>query len=168
MSEQVSDQSAGLNGGFEIAENGLPVNWLIYTPKTVPDSRFEVALDRDVFKEGRQSLRFQVDKCSAAGGWKSPGFTNEFSEIGKFLGEADYRISFWIRNSGAAFAIAAGGVSAKTGSMRTLMRDNAPTLQWRRFGYRVHVPENQWLRMELNILSPGTLWIDNVEITRAD
>jgi hypothetical protein len=168
FSEHVSDKSAGLNGGFEISQDGLPVNWLIYTPATVKDSSFDVVFDREVFKEGRQSLRFDVDRCSSVGGHRSPGLTNEFYEIGKYRGEGRYRLSFWIKNSGTEFAVAAGGVSAKKGSMRTLVRDSAQIREWRRFEYTIEVPEKQWLRMELNILRPGTFWIDGIEITKVD
>ena len=76
MSEQIQDKSAGLNGGFEVSKNGLPVNWLMYTSKTVPNADFEIILDKKDFKEGSQSLRFDVKKCEDIGGWKSPGFTN--------------------------------------------------------------------------------------------
>ncbi len=166
LSESVSDESAGLNGGFEIAKNGLPVNWIMYTPRTVKDASFEVVLDTEIFKEGRQSLKFEVERCSSVGGWRSPGFTNEFSSIGKYRGEGRYRVSFWIRNSGAEFAVAAGGVSAKIGDMRVLVRDDAQMDEWRRFEYTVDVPEDQWLRIQLNILGPGAFWIDDIEITK--
>jgi len=73
MSEKITDKSAGMNGGFEVSKNGIPVNWVMYTPKTVADAKFEIVLDKDVFKEGKQSLRFDVDKCSSIGGWNSPG-----------------------------------------------------------------------------------------------
>jgi len=37
----------------------------MYTPNTVPDSIFRIILDREVFREGRQSLRFDVKKSSS-------------------------------------------------------------------------------------------------------
>ena len=83
MSEKETDASAGLNGGFEVSKNGLPVNWLMYTSTTVPNADFKIELDKIIFKEGKQSLRFDVKKCSSDGGWHSPGFTNEFSDIGE-------------------------------------------------------------------------------------
>ncbi len=104
MSEKETDESAGLNGGFEVAKNGLPVNWLMYTPNTVPDGEFEIIIDKKVFKEGKQSLRFDVINCSSTGGLHSPGFTNEFSEIGKFEGEGTYKLGFWIKNEGTGEA----------------------------------------------------------------
>ena len=58
MSEVETDISAGLNGGFETVQNDLPVNWLMYTPKTVPDSNFNIVIDDENFIEGKQSLKF--------------------------------------------------------------------------------------------------------------
>ncbi|MEA1973046.1 MAG: hypothetical protein U9N34_07130 [Candidatus Cloacimonadota bacterium] len=52
MSEKETDISAGLNGGFEISKNVLPVNWLMYTNKTVSEADFTIELDEDVFIEG--------------------------------------------------------------------------------------------------------------------
>lgn len=167
-SESVTDASAGLNGGFEIDRNGLPVNWLMYTPRTVDEAEFSIRLDREIVKEGQQSLRFEVARCSAAGGRYSPGFTNEFVQVGKYPGPAKYTLSFWIRNNGAEYVVMAGGVSAMRGNMRVLVRDDAQTAEWQRLSYTIDVADDQWLRMELNILRPGTFWIDDVEIERLD
>ena len=43
-------------------------------PRTVDDAEFSIRLDREIVKEGQQSLRFEVARCSAAGGQNSPGF----------------------------------------------------------------------------------------------
>ncbi len=166
LSEHVSDESAGLNGGFEVSANGLPVNWRMYTPETVPDADFKIILDREVFREGKQSLKFEVERCSPAGGWRSPGFTNEFSDTGRYFGEGQYRLSFWIRNMGAEFSVSAGGVSAKGGDMITLIRDDTSIDDWKLLEYTIAVPTDQWLRLQLNILKPGTFWIDDLRIER--
>ncbi len=121
LSKEVVDKSAGLNGGFEISKDGLPVNWAFYTPSSAD---FDVILDEEISKEGKQSLRFDVRRCSAKGGSRSPGLANEFSQIGKYPGEGRYKVSFWIRNAGTEFAIKAGGVSATAGDMRTLIRED--------------------------------------------
>ena len=68
MSEQIRDNSAGINGGFEVSKDGLPVNWLMYTSSTVPKADFEIILDKKDFKEGEQSLRFDVKECEDIGG----------------------------------------------------------------------------------------------------
>lgn len=166
MSEYSADQAAGLNGGFEISKKGLPVNWLMYTPKTVPNAEFEIILDREIYKEGVQSLKFDVKKCESIGGWHSPGFTNEFSEVGKFKGPGRYVVSFWVRNSNSKFNISAGGVEAKGGEMKTLIEEDKSIPGWQYFQYEVAVPEARWLRMELTILQPGVFWIDDIRIEK--
>jgi len=166
MSEYETDSSAGLNGGFEVARNGLPVNWVMYTPNTVKDADFKIVLDKEVFKEGKQSLRFVVDRCSQSGGWKSPGFTNEFSEIGRYKGEGLYKLSFWIKNDTAKFIVSVGWVGAMDGGMSVLIKDSEQISDWKLLEYLIDIPKDKWLRMQLNILGPGTLWIDDIRIER--
>jgi len=166
MSEIEIDKSAGINGGFEIIKNGLPVNWNIYTPKTVKEADFAIVIDSVDYKEQKHSLRFNVNKCSSIGGKFSPGFTSEFLEPGKFEGKARYKLSFWVKNVGSTFKISAGGVTFKNGNMKTLIEENKTIPQWKLLEYMIEVPENNWLRMELNILKPGIFWIDGVKIEK--
>ena len=163
FSEEVKDPSAGINGGFEVSKQSLPVNWLMYTPNTVPNSKFEIILDNEDFKEGKQSLRFEVEECASTGGWGSPGFTNQFDvEAGK-----TYTLSFWIKNKGAEIHISAGGVSPKTGGMKTLLRSNEQISYWKQYSYDVPIAnEFRELRFEVNVLSPGTFWIDDIKIEK--
>jgi hypothetical protein len=166
MSEKETDPLAGLNGGFEISKNGLPVNWLMYTPKTVPNADFKIELDANVFKEGNQSLKFDVKKCDSIGGWGSPGFTNEFFDIGRFEGEGIYKLSFWIKNTGTKYQVSAGGVSAFEGDMQTLIESDEKIDDWKFFEYEIGVPKDRHLRLQLNILRPGTFWIDAVQVEK--
>jgi hypothetical protein len=140
----------------------------MYTPRTVDDAEFSIRLDREIVKEGQQSLRFEVARCSAAGGRNSPGFTSEFLHLGKYPGPGKYALSFWIQNDGAEYVVMAGGVSAKRGDMRVLVRDDAQTAEWQRLKFTIDVADDQWLRIELNILRPGTFWIDALDIERLD
>ena len=166
MSEKVVDKKAGLNGSFEVSKDGLPVNWLMYTPNTIPDADFKILLDKEIFKEGKQSLKFDVKRCSSLGGLRSPGFTNEFFEVGKYRGEGRYKLNLWVKNAGTEFVITAGGVSAMKGNMMTLIKENEQIDDWKLLEYEIDVPKDRWLRMELNILQPGTFWIDDIRIER--
>ncbi|WP_157503201.1 hypothetical protein [Mangrovimonas xylaniphaga] len=166
LSEKVTDPSAGLNGSFEVSQNGIPVNWLLYTPNTVPNADFKIVLDTIIYKEGKQSLKFDITSCRADGGWNSPGFTNEFFDIGKYEGPAKYQISFWIRNHGTRFKFSAGGVSAKTGNMITFIDTDSKIENWQQFSYEVDVPKEQWLRVQLNLLQPGSFWIDDFSVKK--
>ena len=166
MSEKVVDETAGLNGSFEVSKNGLPLNWLMYSPSTIPDADFQIILDKEIFKEGKQSLKFDVKRCSSISGRRSPGFTNEFSEAGKYRGEGRYKLSFWVKNAGTEFIITASGVSAFEGNTKTLIKGNEQIDDWKLLEYEVDVPKDWWLRMQLNILQPGTFWIDDIRIER--
>jgi len=168
LSETMVDSNAGLNGGFESSQDGLPVNWSFYTPNTVPESDFRIVLDRESFKGGSQSLKFEVENCSSSGGWQSPGFTSEFFEIGKFMGSAHFRVGFWAMNSGTEFEFAAGGVSANAGAMETMIRENRRIDDCKYYEFAVAVAANQWLRLQMNILAPGIFWIDEIHIERMD
>jgi len=87
-------------------------------------------------------------------------------EMGKYKGEGKYKLSFWIKNDGTEFKISAGGVSGMKGKMNTLIQENDQIADWKYFEYQIDIPKDRWLRMELNILQPGTLWIDDIKIEK--
>jgi len=154
------DSSAGLNGGFEISKNGLPVNWLMYAPETVPEADFKIVLDTDNFIEGKQSLMFNVKECTAEGAWRSPGFTNELFD----KTEGRYKLSFWVMNNGSRFSINSGGVSSKGGSMKNILTSKEQFDKWNYFEFFIDVPADEWFRVELNIFNPGVFWIDDLRV----
>ena len=163
MSEHIKDESAGMNGGFEVAKNGIPVNWLMYSPKTVPNGEFEIVLDKEQFVEGKQSLKFVVKECSSKGGWGSPGFTNQFDVVQG----ANYRLSFWIMNDAAEFRVMAGGVAPKTVDMKTLIQTSEQISDWKKYEYIVPVSQEfDQIRLEVNILTAGTFWIDDIRLKK--
>ena len=163
MSESIQDKAAGMNGSFEVTESGLPVNWLIYTPKTVPTGDYDLIIDTSAYKDGKQSLKFLVRACSDKGGWHSPGLCQEYTAIpGK-----TYKVSFWIKNAGCEFAIGIGGVSGFEGAYETVIKSKESIEGWRNYEYQYEMPVNKEfkrIRFYLNILSPGSLWIDDVNI----
>ena len=105
MSETIYNETAGMNGSFEITESGIPVNWLVYSPTTIPTGDYDLIFDMAEYKDGNQSLKFLVRECSNTGGWHSPGITQEYNAI---PGEI-YKVSFWIKNDGCEFSIQVGG-----------------------------------------------------------
>ena len=162
MHASVTDSSAGLNGGFEIVKDSLPVNWLVYTPATVPSGDYDIVIDTTEFHGGKQSLKFVVRSCSAEGGWRSPGFSRELDvEPGR-----SYTVGFWVKNDGAEFVAKVGGVSATSGEYATIVRSSDHVGEWTYHEriYRVRAGFGK-LRIEVNVLRPGTFWIDDVTIT---
>jgi hypothetical protein len=166
MSETIWDETAGINGSFEVTESGLPVNWLIYTPNTIPTGDYDLVIDTTEYKDGRQSLKFLVRECSPTGGWHSPGFCNEYEAI---PGET-YRVSFWVKNDGSEFLIQIGGVSVGggcPGKDETIVKSKEKIDTWKHFEYNYKMqPEKKCdrLRFEMNILHPGSFWIDDIKI----
>jgi hypothetical protein len=163
MSETVQDKNAGMNGGFEYVEKGLPVNWLLYTQKTMGKGDFEISLDSRDFKEGLQSLKFTVRECSDQGDRFSPGLAQEFPAN---PGET-YRISFWAKNQGSEFKVNIRGVNARNRDEGLIIQQTETIDTWRLFEYNYRIPENMSkLRFELNVLQPGVFWIDDIRITK--
>jgi hypothetical protein len=167
MSESIQDKATGMNGSFEVTESGRPVNWLIYTPKTVPTGDYDLIIDTSAYKDGKQSLKFLVRACSDKGGWHSPGLCQEYAAIpGK-----TYKVSFWIKNAGCEFAIGIGGVSGSEGDYETVIKSKDTIEAWKYFEYQYKMPmkkDFQRIRFYLNILSPGSFWIDDVNIDGPD
>ena len=161
MSEEIQNKTAGMNGSFEVTESGLPVNWLIYSPKTVPTCRFELIIDTTEYKDGKQSLKFLVDECSPDGGFRSPGISQEYDAI---PGES-YKLSCWIKNDGCKFIIKIGGVSAFEGQTDTVIVSKESINTWKKLEYNYKMPSDfKRIRFDLNILQPGSFWIDDIKI----
>lgn len=61
----------------------------------------------------------------------------------------------WVKNKGTEYQMVAGGAESFDGAMNSLIRINESTDYWELLEYEIQVPEEQWLRVELNILNPG-------------
>ena len=165
MSRTETDSSVGMNGGFEVERSGLPVNWIVYAPDTVPNSDFDLIVDTADVHAGTRSLKFVVRDCSGVGGWRSPGFCNEFAAV---PGET-YHVGFWVKSEGATFMAHVGGVTPKTGEYEMIVRATDDSGEWKYYGHDYTLPEKyDTLRFQFNVLSPGTIWIDEVTISGID
>jgi len=162
MSETVQDDSAGMNGSFEVIQSGYPVNWLIYAPTTIPSGSYKLVVDSTDTVDGRYALRFEVESCSPSGGWHSPGFSQEYPAL---PGET-YRVRFWVKNEGSAFRARVGGVSAFEGAFETMVDSQRSIPDWELIEHEFTMPDSyERLRIEVNVLEPGSFWIDGIEIT---
>lgn len=161
MSEEVKQPEAGFNGGFEVVSQGLPVNWLFYTPKTVKEGTFTIQTDTKDFAEGKQSLKFEVQQCSATGGRLSPGLSKEWD----VTPGATYRISFKVKSKEARIRTLIHAVSAKKSGERMSNEQNDTGGGWKTLSYTYTVPSDfSKLRFELNVLSSGVVNIDDVQV----
>ena len=137
------------------------MNWLVYSPKTIPTGDYELILDQADFQEGTQSLKFLVHECSPTGGWLSPGIAQQYPATSG----ASYRISFWIKSKGSNWVVIFGGVAPKTAQYESIDSSSITAGSWRHVEQEYTIPpEYENIRFELSIRSPGTVWIDDVRI----
>jgi hypothetical protein len=163
MSESYTDKSAGFNGSFDFIKEGLPVNWLAYTPKTTRDAKFVMSVDTHDVAEGKHAMKWKVEHCSATGGWMSPGLAKEFL----CTPGTTYLIEFWIKNTGASFRFKTDAVSSKYNFKGPEFNSNERTDVWKKVTQKITVPANfSRLRIEFSILGSGTVWLDNVSVKK--
>lgn len=163
LSESYSDTAAGFNGGFETLQKNLPVNWMMYTPKTVSSGEFDLSIDSTLKKEGRYALHFLVKTCSAKGGHLSPGMAKE---IEVQAGET-YYISLWVYNKSATYRIALSGVNAKHIADKKEIESSEATPDWKQIEMEFKIPSHMnTLRLEFNVVQPGECWVDEITIRK--
>jgi len=170
-SRYVTKQFVGVNGGFEIEKDGLPVNWGAYTPEGAKSS-----LDTAEHVEGKQSLKIVVDRV----GERSP-------TLGLILDPVKtrpHKVSFWLKNQGCTIDVSIQGtvchdlwapseaevrdVAAHPPIKKTLSNEETGADTWRQFEYIYDVPKTDGsIYLILFIKTPGTLWIDDVRIEEA-
>lgn len=164
LSIREESESAGFNGGFEIVESGLPVNWYFHYPP-IKDRDVEISIDTTDAVEGRKSLRFVVHKADpAARGVRTAGLF----QVLPAESLRTYRVNFWLKNRGCTMRLLIRSEKASEApppNIEILGEAETGTNTWRQFEYTYTVPETYGnIRFELNILQPGTLWIDGVRI----
>lgn len=160
LSESAIDHSVGMNGSFEIVKNGLPVNWLVYTEKTVKEGQFKISIDDDS-KQGNNSLKFSVVKCSGKGGWLSPGISQEINA----KKNANYKVTLWAKNMGAEILIKINGVSSHKKDVGPSLLTSEIKEDWFEYKFMYKMPNDmERLRIEINLVKPGTIWLDDIRI----
>ena len=143
------------------------MNWLLYTPNTVPTGDFDLIIDQTESQAGRQSLKFSVRACAATGGWHSPGLCKQYPA---HPGET-YRVSFWIKNEGCRFSVRVGGVSPFEGDYETIVESSDSLEAWTRFEHQYEMPTGKKfneIRFEMSVVQPGNIWLDDVKIEGPD
>lgn len=161
MSTLIEDKSLGQNGSFEHSKDGIPYNWQLYTMQTVPSGNFDILPDPSNPKQGNQSLMFKVRECDSTGGWRSPGIAQQKSAN---PGET-YLIGFWIKNQGSTYRAKISGIAATTGESELIVETGESNNDWKYYEYTYTIPKKMnAIRFEFNVLTPGTVWIDDVKI----
>jgi hypothetical protein len=47
-----------------------------------------------------------------------------------------------------------------------ILENNADVDEWKFYEFSINIPKDMELRFELNILGPGTFWIDDIQISK--
>ncbi len=150
------------NLGFEIFENNLPVNWIIYAPE---DAVYRVTADTNVYCEGKKSLRFDLIESAHKGEENYTGFTSEFISLTK--GKGRCQLSFRVINQGAKFMVYVNATNAKSsGGSPVLIEETASFSAWKRYEATIDIPDDMWLRFEIKIFGTGVFRIDDVRINQ--
>eukprot|EP00825_Cyclidium_porcatum_P028628 TRINITY_DN30830_c0_g1_i1.p1 TRINITY_DN30830_c0_g1~~TRINITY_DN30830_c0_g1_i1.p1 ORF type:complete len:150 (+),score=9.73 TRINITY_DN30830_c0_g1_i1:43-492(+) len=143
-----------LTADLRLPKKDCRLTGFFYTKNTCKSGDFEIITDTTDYKEGKQSIKFQIRSCSDKGDRFSPGLANE---IEVKSGET-YKISFWFKNSGCKFYYKIRGVSAKNGDEVPMQIISKITNDWKLIESTYTIPEQMnRLRFELNVLSPCTL-----------
>jgi hypothetical protein len=75
-----------------------------------------------------------------------------------------YRISFWLKTREAVIRLRICSEALNPSPNPIIESINAED-EWRQFVYTYTVPaHHDSIRFEINIIAPGTMWIDNVRI----
>ena len=158
-------ESSGFNGSFEIEKSGLPVNWYIYY-SPIRNGDAELSLDSMDAVEGRQSLKFIAHRGDARCGWTTAGLF----QVRPAKAKTSYKVSFWLKNQGCRIRLVIDSETADSREPRAPIREIIDAEMtgddtWREFVYTYTVPAHYSnIRFELNVLEPGTLWVDDVRI----
>lgn len=152
---------AEANGSFEILKNGLPINWT-FNPASFKKEDLDLKLDTTNPKDGKQALEFDVYHCSDVGGVYSPGI---FQVIRITPGHT-YKTTFWIKNRGCKFLVRLScNKGYELGHVSKVLETSDSMDTWTKFEFLSPTYKNEiGIRFELNILGPGTLWIDDIRI----
>jgi hypothetical protein len=158
------DEAAGFNGSFEVVRSGLPVNWYVYH-RPLREGEAAFSIDTIHAVDGARSVRFDVDAVDPAGGWRSPGL---FQVMDAHEGQS-YEVSVRVKIQGSSVRLRITSESAQSREPRTpvteVIADETEADEWREFTYHYTVPADyDNIRFEMNVVAPGTLWIDDVRI----
>ncbi|MFY0686000.1 MAG: hypothetical protein JXQ90_02485 [Cyclobacteriaceae bacterium] len=163
MSESVKDPSIGINGGFEFEKNDIPINWLVYSPRTVPDGEFSISFDNVDKIEGNQSLRMDILNCDTTGGWLSPGIAQEFP---KMQGQR-FRASIWIKSIESKYQVKFDRVNEL--EAQEINSWKGANHDWQKIEREITLTDPfDKFRIEINGLASGTLWIDHFAMEMLD
>ena len=156
-------EALGFNGSFEITSGRLPINWYFYYPP-IRKGQADVSIDTARAVDGKQSVMIVAREADPEGGWRSAGMF----QVSPAEPLTTYRVSYWLRNQGATVRVGVGSeqpMESPPPGERILTPRETGTANWVKFEISYTVPAGyDNIRFELNVVAPGTVWIDQVKL----
>jgi len=154
-----SGSSSYLNGGFELTDDGYPVNWA-FGPNPKTTDSFSVFLDTEVHIAGTQSLRIESSAASATKVIRSQRIP--------VSGGTTYRVAFSAMTEGCTLRVRRTVMdSSGTTNMRAdeIAVPKGTVEGWQYFGEALAIaPGEAKVFLTFLVDGVGTLWCDAVTI----
>jgi len=161
----VLGEDAGLNGSFEIVEDGLPVNWAFFPDPSNTES-FDVSIDSERSLEGRHSIRMAVASDDSD---RPPGFRSRRVPVAS---GRTYTVSLSAWSDGPELAVRRIVMDAtKTSNRRSdlIVEARPSSVDWERYSESLTVAEGEaYVVLIAVVRGEGTIWIDDVRVTETD
>ena len=154
-----SDPSGGLNGGFELMEDGYPVNWA-FGPDPESTESYRVSVDTERFVEGSNSLCVISSKADPTKAFRSKRVPVQAG--------AEYRISFSMMNEGCSLRVrrttmnSSGTKNMREGIIATVSESSSDWVSHEEILTAAQGEAKVFLTFLID--GVGTLWCDDVRI----
>lgn len=154
-----SSPAAGLNGSFEAAEEGYPINWAFF-PNPESSTSLQVALDSEDVVDGKHSLKLVVKQNDKTTGFRSRRIP---VQSGK-----KYRLAMSVKADGCTLKvnrIVQDPSGKKNLRSNIIANTEQPSATWQQHEETLTVAEGEaYVLLIFLIDGTGTLWCDNVQL----
>ena len=150
------NNEAGLNGSFETAVAGYPVNWAFF-PNPESDNIFKISVDTTKAQDGNQSLKLTTNQKSRVVGFRCSRVPVEPGKT--------YNISFTLQNDGCGLKVRRivqdySGTDNRRSEI--IFNTSSVISHWKTFEEKLIVSEGERNVVFIFLIDgPGTLWIDD-------
>jgi hypothetical protein len=153
-----SNSAAGLNGSFEVVEDGYPVNWTFF-PNPESNTSLQIALDSRDVVEGNHSLKLVAKQNN-----KTPGFRSRRIPV---QSGRKYKLTMSVKADGCTFKVnrIIQDPWGKTNLRANIIfNTHKPSGTWQKHEETITIAEGEAsVHLIFLIDGPGTLWCDNIQ-----
>ena len=154
-----SAPAAGLNGSFETAEDGCPVNWTFF-PNLESNASYQAVLDSEDVVDGKNSLKLVVKQNDKTTGFRSRRIP---VQSGK-----KYKLAMSVKADGCTLKVnrIVQDPSGKKNLRSTIIvNTREPSVTWQEYEETLVVAAGEaYVLLIFLIEGTGTLWCDNVQL----